>query len=132
MKLIIKLLGILILLIGISLIIKPEIIFDWMEDNMENTSLYISAIGVRLVLGILLIIAAKESKYPGVIRFFGYLAIIAAIIFIFIGHESFQDSISSLIPDFKTYASVIGLVGVVLGSFLIYSFSGSKELKSET
>ena len=131
MKLIIKLLGILILLIGISLLIKPEIIFGWMEDNMENTSLYISAIVVRLVLGILLIIAAKESKYPGVIKFFGYLAIITAIIFIFMGYESFQDSISSLIPDFKPYAPVSGLVGMVIGSFLIYAFSGNKELKNE-
>ncbi len=38
MKLIIKLFGILILLSGVSLLIKPEIIFGWIEGNMENTS----------------------------------------------------------------------------------------------
>ncbi len=39
MKLIIKLFGILMLLSGISLLIKPEIIFGWIENKMENTSL---------------------------------------------------------------------------------------------
>ena len=131
MKLIIKLLGILFLLIGISLLIKPEIIIGWIKDNVENTSLYISAIVVRLVLGILFIIAAKESKYPGVIKFFGYITIIAAIIFIFMGHERFQDSISSLIPVFKPYAPVIGLVGMAFGGFLVYAFPKSKDPQHE-
>ena len=132
MKLIIKLFGILILLTGISLLIKPEIIFGWIEDNVENTSLYISAIIFRLVFGILLIIAAKGSKYPGVVKFFGYLAVLAAIIFIFMGQNRFQDFASSHIPDIKPYAPVIGLVAMVIGSFLIYAFSGNKKLKNET
>ena len=130
MKLIIKLLGILILLLGISLLIKPEIIFGWMEGNMENTSLYIFAIVFRLGFGILLIIAAKDSKYPGVVKFFGYLAVIAAIIFIFMGQKSFQDFVSSLIPDIKPYAAAYGLVAMVIGTFLFYAFSGNKKLKN--
>ena len=103
-----------------------------MEDNVENNSLYIFAIVFRLGFGILLIIAAKESKYPGVVKFFGYLAVIAAIIFIFMGQKSFQDFVSSLIPDIKPYAAVIGLVALVIGSFLFYAFSGNKKLKNET
>lgn len=131
MKLIIKLFGILMLLSGISLLITPEIIYGWLEDNMENTSLYILAIVVRLIFGILFIVAARESKYPGVIRFFGYLFIIAAIIFIFLGQESFQDFISSLIPDVKPYARVGGLFGIAFGGFLIYAFSRKKEIEQK-
>lgn len=129
MKLIIKLFGILLLLSGISLLIKPEIIFGWIENNMGNTSLYISAIVVRLVFGVLFIVAARASKYPGVIKFFGYLFIIAAIIFIFIGQESFQDFITSLIPDVKPFAPVSGLLSIAFGGFLIYAFSRNKELE---
>ena len=129
MKLIIKLFGILMLLSGISLLIKPEIILSWIEDNMESSSLYLSAIIVRLVIGILFIITAKESKYPGVIKFLGYLFIIAGVILIFIGHEIFQDFINSLIPDFKPFAPVSGLLSMAFGGFLIYAFSKYKKLK---
>jgi hypothetical protein len=129
MTLIIKLFGILLLLSGLSLLINPEIILGWIENNMGNTSLYISAIIVRLVFGILFIVAARESKYPGVIRFFGYLFIIAAIIFIFMGQESFQDFISTLIPDVKPFAPLSGLLSIAFGGFLIYAFSRNKELE---
>ena len=131
MILIIKLFGILLLLSGISLLINPEIIIGWIEENMENTSLYISAIVVRLVFGILFIVAARESKYPDVIKFFGYLFIIAAIIFIFIGQGSFQDFITSLIPDVKPFAPVSGLLSIAFGGFLIYAFSRNKELEQK-
>jgi len=117
------------LIAGISLLIKPEIIFVWIKDNMENTSLYISAIVVRLVFGILFVIAAKESKYAGAIKFFGYVFIAAAIIFIFMGQERFQYIITTLIPEVKHYAPVSGLLSMVFGSFLIYAFSRKKELR---
>ena len=129
MKLIIKLFAILMLLTGLSLLIIPEFIFGWMQDNTGNKLLYISAILVRLVFGILFIIAAKESKYPDVIKFFGYLFIIAAIIFLFMGHESFKDLIASMIPHLKPYAPVSGLIGMALGGFLIYAFSENKEIE---
>lgn len=129
MKLIIKLFGILLLISGISLLMKPEIIFDWIENNMENTSLYISAIVVRLVFGVLFIVAAKESKYSGLVKFLGYVFIIAAITFIFIGQERFQHLISSLILNVKPFAPVSGLLSIAFGGFIIYAFSRKHELK---
>jgi len=131
MKLIVKLFGVLILLLGILLLINPEIIIGWIEDNMGNSSLYITAIAVRLVFGILFMVAARESKYPRVIKFFGYLFIIAAITFIFIGQESFQSFITSLIPDVKPFAPITGLLSIAFGGFLIYAFSRNKELEQK-
>jgi len=131
MKLAIKLFGILMLLLGISLLIKPEIIIGHIENNMENTSLYIFAIVIRLVLGILFIVAAKESRFTGVIKFLGYLFVLAAIILLFIGQENFQHFISSLIPQVKPFAPLSGLLAIAFGGFLIYAFMKKKELKQE-
>ena len=86
MKLIIKLFGIFLLVAGISLLIYPELIIGWIEGNMENTSLYITAIIVRLVIGLLFVVTARASKYPTVIKFLGYLFILASIVLIYIGH----------------------------------------------
>tara|TARA_R110001583_G_scaffold17310_5_gene70153 strand:+ start:1395 stop:1790 length:396 start_codon:yes stop_codon:yes gene_type:complete len=131
MKLIVKLFGILLLFAGLLLLINPEIIIGWIKNNIENTSLYITAIVVRLVLGIIFIVAAKESKYPRVFKFLGYLFLIAALIFIFIGQESFQDFMSTLIPNFKPFVPFSGLLSIAFGGFLIYAFSRNKELKQQ-
>lgn len=128
MKLLIKLFGILIILAGISLLIKPEIILAWIENNMESTALYVTAIVARLALGVLFLVVAKESLYPAAIKVFGYLFVLAAIILFFIGQESFQDFISSLIPHVNPYAPIVGVLAIAFGAFLIYAFSRSKEL----
>lgn len=131
MKLIINSFGILMFLAGVSLLIKSEIIIGWIENNLENTSLYISAIVVRLIFGILFIVAARESKYPGVIKFLGYLFVMAAIIFFFIGQEIFQDFISPLITEVKPFAPAAGLFSMGFGGFLIYAFSRNKEVEQK-
>jgi len=131
MKLIIKFFGILIILLGISFLLNPEGVYNWAEENTGNITFYISVIVGRLVLGILLILAANESKYPGVIKFFGYFTIIAALVVIIMGHRGFEELISSLIPVFKPYAPVSGLLGIAIGAFIIYAFSMKKELKQQ-
>jgi len=61
MKLIIKLFAILMLLSGISLIFAPEIIIGWIENNIGSTTMYLSAIVVRLIIGLLFIITGREA-----------------------------------------------------------------------
>ncbi len=131
MKLIIKLFGVLMLIAGISLLVKPESLIGWIEDNMQSTSLYIFAIAVRFVFGILFIMVASESRFPVVFKVLGYLFIIAAIVFIFIGQERFIDFISSVIPHVDPYARVASVFVMAFGGFLIYAFSGNKKLEQK-
>ena len=129
MKLIIKIFAILLVLAGISLLITPKFIIGWLEANTENTSLYISAIVVRFIFGILFLVAAKESAYPMVIKILGTLFIIAAIIFMLMGQESFQHLMASLILRFKPFAPVSGILSIAFGGFLIYAFSKKKIIE---
>ena len=117
------------LVAGIILLIYPEFIIGWIEDNKENTSLYVSAIIVRLVLGVLFIVTASSSKYPVAFKFFGYLFILISIIFVFIGHDSFQRLLTSLIPDVEPYAPLSGVLSIIFGGFIIYALATNKELE---
>lgn len=127
MKLMIKLFGILLILLGLALLIDREIIFGWLQTSLENTSLYIFAISVRLVLGIIFILAATKSKYPKVIQIFGYLFIIGAGYLILMGQEGFLNFITSLLPDIKPFTPVSAVLSIVFGGFLIYAFSRKRE-----
>jgi len=126
MKSIIILFGILLFLAGVSLVFAPEIIFDFMENNLENLLVYYSAIGVRLIMGILFISLAKESKYPWIIKALGFFFIFGAIFLVIIGQEGLQNLITSFIPIFKPYTVFVGLGSMGFGAFLIYAFLGQK------
>ncbi|MCG2588958.1 hypothetical protein [Rhodohalobacter sulfatireducens] len=64
MDLIIILFGVLIILAGIGILIKPDSIFDYLKRESNNYKLHIFAITLRLILGVLLIYYASISHYP--------------------------------------------------------------------
>ena len=115
------------LLSGISLLVKPDIIFLFIENNMANTSLYVTAIVVRLVFGVLFLLTASKAKYPGVIKFFGYLFVVAAFVLILLGEEGFKGFFAPLLTNFRPFASLAGLFAIVFGGFLIFAFSSGKR-----
>ncbi len=128
MQFIIKILGFIIISIGCYILFDPGSIFEFIESNLQNPSLYIGAIVGRLVLGLLFLKAASKSTYPTVIKVVGILAIMAAVAFIIIGRDGFQSFIISLLPLFEPYGRIAGLACVAFGGFLIYAFS-QKNIK---
>jgi hypothetical protein len=127
MKFILIILGILMVLSGVGTLINPETIIDIFTGNSVDSSLYIGVIVFRLIFGFLLLWTAELSKYPKVIKLFGYLAIIAALTFILIGLDGFQNFISEIIPLFTAQSQTAGLLSIAFGGFLIYAYSGNKE-----
>lgn len=124
MKQLIKLIGLLFVLAGLAILLFPDVVLGWLEENAENRSMYISAIVARLILGVLFITAAKKSSYPVVVKLFGYLLILVAIALVVMGQQRFADFVLVLIPTLNPFAFVAGLVVMVFGGFIIYAFSG--------
>lgn len=127
MKFLLQILGLVIILIGITLLVAPDIIINWMENRLEKKSLYRLAIGVRIVFGMLLLFVASRSKFPMVLRFFGVVSILAAIFFLFLGHQGFIELLTTMLPKIKSFAWLSGLVGIGLGGLLLYSFWGVQK-----
>ncbi len=127
MKFLLQILGLVIILIGITLLVAPDIIINWMESRLEKKSLYRLAIGVRIVFGMLLLFVASRSKFPMVLRFFGVVSILAAIFFLFLGHQGFIELLTTMLPKIKSFAWLSGLVGIGIGGLLLYSFWGVQK-----
>lgn len=122
MSLLIILFGVLVLVASITLVIRPSLVVGIMESNGEKIWLYGAAIGARLVLGWLLIQGAAISKFPAVITVLGWIALIAAFVFLVIGHARFVRLIRWVVDWFKPWSRIGGVFGVVFGAFLIYAF----------
>lgn len=122
MELSIILFGVLIVAAGIGMLIKPELIFDFLKQESDNVQLHYFAIAIRVIIGILLIFFAETSDYPVIIEAIGWFAIIAAIALVLIGHENFQKLIEWAVTFLKPYHRVGGFLAVAFGIFLIYAF----------
>ena len=123
MKFVVQFFGFLLVLAGIGLLIYPDFLFAFLENNEKRLWLYLFAIIVRLVLGLFLIFSAHQSKYPGAIKIIGFLVLVLAVTLIFIGRETFQSMISSVIPMFEPYGRAAGAGAIVLGAFLVHAYS---------
>lgn len=130
MKIIIKLLGIFLLIAGLLLLIYPDLIYSWITKNSGTKLLYISATIGRFGLGMLLLFAAGNSRFPLAIRIFGGLSLIASVVFLLMGHEKFKLFLIDILPLYQSYALVSGLLSLAVGTFLIYAFSDLKNVKS--
>lgn len=127
MKLVIVLFCALIILAGFILLIEPEIIFNFVEQNMHSMWMFVTAIFVRLLIGVLLVLSAKASRFPATIKILGFLFIIVALIILFMGREGLQHFISSLLSAFLAYARIVGVLAMVFGGFIIYAFMEGKK-----
>lgn len=113
--------GLLIMLGGAGLLLKPGAIFGFFEKHGNTTGLYAFSIAIRIVLGAVLILGAPESRFPIALQVLGWLSIYAALALVLIGRVRFRNLIKwalELSPPFKRLA---GIVAVLFGGFLVYA-----------
>lgn len=122
MTLIIIFFGLLTFIAGIIIFFKPEIIFGVLRNNYEKVSLHILAVVFRLLIGVLLIEYADESKYPMIIEIIGWLSIAAAATFAIMGRQNFIKLMSWAFDLLKPYGRVGGLFAAAFGGFLVHAF----------
>jgi hypothetical protein len=114
--------GVLTLLAGLVIIVNPETLFGLFTRHIDEPWLHITAVVVRLVLGVLLIVQADVSRFPLVIEVIGWISIVAAVFFAVIGRDNFKRIIAWALSLQKTYGRVGGVLAVGFGAFLVYSF----------
>lgn len=122
MSLLIIVFGVLTLIAGIIIIINPDIIFGYLRNNIDRLSLHITAVTVRIVIGVLLITQAGVSRFPLAVEILGWLSIIAALTFAIMGRSNFRRLMNWALSLTKPFGRVGGVFAVAFGAFLIYAF----------
>ena len=122
MTLLILVLAALIILAGLALAVQPAMLLDYLRAYQQTVRLHFFAVVVRALLGVALINQATLSKFPLIISLFGWLSLIAALVFALMGRERFQRFISWGLQTVAPFARVSGVLAVVFGGFLLYAF----------
>lgn len=109
-------------LTGVLLLVKPQVILKVLRENANQLWLHITAIVVRLLFGMLLVSQAGTSKLPMIIEVIGWIAILAAVLFMLIGRNNFKRLISWAFAVAKPFAPIGGILALCFGGLLIYAF----------
>ena len=107
---------------GLVLLVHPPLIIGFIERRDESAWLYAFGIGVRLILGLLLIQLAVQSRFPLVITILGWISLAAALSLAAMGFRRFTRFIRWIMEKVKPWSRWGGLFAVAFGAFLVYAF----------
>ena len=112
--------GFFTVLIGVAVGISPERFLS-LVDWPSREGLYVAA-GIRVVVGILLLLAAPASRFPRVFRVIGVIALVAGLLMPFVPIRFWGDFMRWWIVDHLALFRILLAIGaILLGSFLAYA-----------
>lgn len=117
-------LGVAYILLGLSVAVYP----DWMVsvDWGSRSGLYMAG-AIRVVVGIVLVLAAPTSRFPKVFRFFGAIAVIAGLGIQLIPIEIWAQYMRWWMVDHLVlFRVVFGIAATLLGAFIAFAASSKR------
>lgn len=78
-----------------------------------------TAIGMRLLLGLSLLVAASASRYPVFFQLLGWVTIAAAVVLVFVNRERVRRMVGRLAEGSEKIALGVFVLGLVLGQVLV-------------
>ena len=105
--------GILILIVGAIILVKPDTIFGLLRRHAESIGIHVLAVVVRLILGVALVTYAAESNYPIALKIIGWLSLTAALILGVIGRSRFKSLMNWAMNLVSPYGRAGGFLTVL-------------------
>jgi hypothetical protein len=112
--------GLLIVSTCLPAFFKPQWLFEFAKPMLERDWLMFLAVGIRVALGLALLLVARDSAFPLAFKILGWLAIVAAAALPFIGMARIKTLIDWIerLPTFAIRLWVVA--GIALGAFLLF------------
>lgn len=121
MNYLIILFGLLVMALSLYLILQPKAALQYAAARAGTLGLYVPAIAARVGMGLVLILYAEQSRFPQTLEILGYLMVAAGLMLALIGRHRFERMIKLATERFANMSRVSGLLGAILGLFLIYA-----------
>lgn len=115
--------GVALGLLGVSGVVRPRALIRFVETTWQSPIGFRTAIALRLALGVVLILAAPECRFPRAIRFLGVFSLVAGVATAAIGPERLRSFVRWWAGLPTGFVRGWSLVAVAFGLFLAYAAS---------
>lgn len=119
LPLIVKIIGIFIIIMSVICIIKPAVTRALIKFFIKGSRIYFAGI-IRLIFAVIFLLAASQCKNPVAIIIFGLLMLLGAILVFVLGPIKINRYLSWWQERSDTIFRIIYLVGIAIGSAIIY------------
>ncbi len=120
MLILVKLIGIVIVVMGITFLLSPKKLKHFMAFLGQGKRLY--GVGIlRLLFGVILLLAASQCRLVGVILTLGILILIGGILIFVLGLERVKSMLNWWNKRSPLILRLMGLIALALGALLLYS-----------
>lgn len=120
MKVVAFLVALFMILLGVTALVAPHHFFSAADYAATPGGLYAVA-AIRLAIGIILLFAAKGSRFPRTLRVFGVLALIGGIATLFLGTGRAREIADWATANGSIVIRAFGLFAIAIGSFIAYA-----------
>ena len=120
MEIIVKIVGILIVLIGIVFLLKPGVMKRLMEFIKKGKRVYFAAV-IRFTLAIIFLLGASECDKQWIIAAFGILFLISGLLILILGPEKIRNILEWYQKQPVLIFRVIAVIALACGAVIVYS-----------
>jgi len=120
MLILVKLIGIIIVAMGIVFILSPEAMKRVINYWRQGRRLYLVGI-LRLLIGVILLLNASQCRLVGVVVTLGILILLGGIIIFALGLEKVKSILDWLDKKPLSVLRLMALIALAIGALLLYS-----------
>ena len=120
MDIVIQSLGIVIVLVGVVYLLRPDVMKWLMEFFKQGKRIYLAGL-IRLALAVIFLLGARECKHFWVILAFGILFLIGGVLIFILGPEKIRRILDWYQKQSALLLRVIAVIALAIGAVIIYS-----------
>ena len=121
MQFIILFFGVLLVVAGLMLLLKPGSIIGFLGRNKDSTGIHVMAVVARLLLGGVLFVYSDQSGFPLTFKILGGITLVAAVVLAVMGRSNFRKLMAWAMGLADKIGRLAGIAAIALGGFLVYA-----------
>jgi len=120
MSVLVIVLGVSVLLLGLAVLVRPGPMFLLLDSYAETKALFYTSVIGRVFLGLVLLLAALESRFPGVLQVLGVIAVVLGTVTALMGREAVARVARQMVGLPVWLKRAVGAFWAFVGALLIW------------